>query len=177
MDNVIGFLETELDRVAREAAGSDKVVPLQPHREEGTLRERERRFRQLLDALPPPSIRRTRKGHYLFQRRRRGIVGPASAARHQRMVRSWKLYWPDGTPLLHADCPMALAIKDNRSVRGMEAVCERPDGTRVPFLPYPSPLHDESGRLIGAVNMLVDITERKRAEEQQSLMVRELHHR
>jgi two-component sensor histidine kinase len=38
-------------------------------------------------------------------------------------------------------------------------------------------LHDETGRLVGAVNMLVDITERKRAEEQQSLLVRELHHR
>ena len=46
----------------------------------------------------------------------------------------------------------------------MEAVAERPDGTRVPFIPYPTPLFDESGRLTGAVNMLVDISERKRAE-------------
>ena len=47
----------------------------------------------------------------------------------------------------------------------------------MPFIPYPTPLHDEAGRLVGAVNMLVDITERKRAEEQQALLVRELHHR
>ncbi|MEP7031818.1 MAG: HWE histidine kinase domain-containing protein [Pseudolabrys sp.] len=47
----------------------------------------------------------------------------------------------------------------------------------MPFIPYPTPLHDEAGTLIGAVNMLVDITERKRAEEQQHLLVRELHHR
>ena len=33
------------------------------------------------------------------------------------------------------------------------------------FIPYPTPLFDASGNLIGAVNMLVDITERKRAEE------------
>ena len=38
---------------------------------------------------------------------------------------------------------------------------ERPDGTRVHFLPFPTPLHDPSGALVGAVNMLVDITERK----------------
>ena len=62
-------------------------------------------------------------------------------------------------------------------MRGMEAACERPDGTRVPFIPYPTPLHDENGQLIGAVNMLVDISERKRTEEQQALLVRELHHR
>ena len=42
----------------------------------------------------------------------------------------------------------------------MEAIAERPDGTRVPFIPYPTPLFDASGELIGAVNMLVDITER-----------------
>src|SRR6185503_11703388 len=54
---------------------------------------------------------------------------------------------------------------------------ERPDGTRVPFIPYPTPLFDETGKLTGAVNMLVDITERKRAEDRQGLLVRELHHR
>jgi PAS domain S-box-containing protein len=46
----------------------------------------------------------------------------------------------------------------------MEAVAERPDGTRVPFIAYPTPLFDASGKLTGAVNMLVDISERKRAE-------------
>ena len=72
---------------------------------------------------------------------------------------------------------MAIALREDRPVRGMEAIAERPDGTRVPFIPYPTPLHDDNGKLIGAVNMLVDISERKRAEEQQALLVRELHHR
>src|SRR5215468_7529773 len=62
------------------------------------------------------------------------------------------------------ECPMALALQQRRPIRGMEAVAERPDGTRVPFIPYPTPLFDESGQLTGAVNMLVDISERKRAE-------------
>jgi PAS domain S-box-containing protein len=78
---------------------------------------------------------------------------------------SWKLYWPDGTPLPHDECPMAMALKQRRPIRGMEAVAERPDGTRVPFIPYPTPLFDASGKLTGAVNMLVDISERKRTEE------------
>jgi PAS domain S-box-containing protein len=78
---------------------------------------------------------------------------------------SWKLFWPDGTPLPHDQCPMALTLKQQRPVRGMEAVAERPDGTRVPFIPYPTPLFDASGKLIGAVNMLVDISERHRAEQ------------
>ena len=60
---------------------------------------------------------------------------------------------------------MALTLKERRPIRGMEAVAERPDGTRVPFIPYPTPLFDASGTLIGAVNMLVDITDRHEAEQ------------
>ena len=77
---------------------------------------------------------------------------------------SWRLYLPDGTPLPHDQCPMAIALKENRAIRGCEAIAERPDGTRIPFIPYPTPLRDADGRLTGAINMLVDITERKRSE-------------
>src|SRR6476619_584400 len=77
---------------------------------------------------------------------------------------SWKLYWPDGRPMPHGQCPIALALKEQREVRGMEAVAERPDGTLVPFVPYPTPIYDASGTLIGAVNTLVDVTDRKHAD-------------
>jgi PAS domain S-box-containing protein len=62
------------------------------------------------------------------------------------------------------ECPMAVTLKVGRPVRGVEAVAERPDGTRVRFLPYPTPLRDASGQLIGAINLLVDVTERHRAD-------------
>ncbi|PZM13941.1 PAS domain S-box protein [Rhizobium tubonense] len=78
---------------------------------------------------------------------------------------SWKLYWPDGSPLPHDKCPMATALKDRCANRGMEAVAERPDGTRVPFLAFPTPLFDADGNLIGAVNMLVDLSERASVDE------------
>ena len=44
---------------------------------------------------------------------------------------SWRLYWPDGRPLRHDECPMAIALKEGKPNRGYEAVAERPDGTRV----------------------------------------------
>jgi two-component sensor histidine kinase len=56
-------------------------------------------------------------------------------------------------------------------------VAERPDGTRVPFIPFPTPLRDANGNLVGAINMLVDLSERKQAETQQQLLLRELNHR
>ena len=81
---------------------------------------------------------------------------------------TWKLYYPDGTPLPHDQCPMAVALREGRPVRGVSAIAERPDGTRVHFMPYPTPIKDANGKVIGAVNMLVDITEQKVAEETQA---------
>ena len=77
---------------------------------------------------------------------------------------SWKLYYPDGSSMPHSECPMAEALRTGKAVRGQEAIAERPDGTRVPFQPYPTPLFNSAGNLTGAVNMLVDISDRKRAE-------------
>ncbi len=77
---------------------------------------------------------------------------------------SWRLYWPDGRPMAHEECPMATALKEQRAIVGAEAIAERPDGTRIPFLAYPTPLWDSSGMLCGGINTLVDISERKKAE-------------
>lgn len=77
---------------------------------------------------------------------------------------SWKLLAPDGTPLPHDQCPIALALGSQPPSGGIEAIAERADGTRVLFLAYPTPLFNQSGALTGAINMLVDITERRRAE-------------
>jgi two-component sensor histidine kinase len=72
---------------------------------------------------------------------------------------------------------MAVALKEGRAVRGAEAVAERPDGTRVPFIPYPTPLRDADGSVVGAINMLVDVSERQQAETQQRILLNELNHR
>jgi PAS domain S-box-containing protein len=59
---------------------------------------------------------------------------------------------------------MALVLERGEPIHGLEAVVERPDGTRIHVAPYPTPLFDDSGTLIGAVNMVVDISDRRRAE-------------
>ena len=180
MEQAIGFLESELDRAVAalgQANPGEKVVPIDPARSQGTLRERERRFRELLDALPAAVYTTDAAGRITyFNEAAATLWGHRPVLGSSEWCGSWKLFWPDGTPLPHDQCPMAIALKEERAVRGMEAAAERPDGTRVPFIPYPTPIRDEAGRLIGAVNMLVDITDRKRAEEQQTLLVRELHH-
>lgn len=77
---------------------------------------------------------------------------------------SLMLFHPDGRPMPHDDCPMARALKSGSPIRGEEAVTERPDGSRVHFRAYPTPLRDATGAITGAVNMLLDITVQKAAE-------------
>jgi PAS domain S-box-containing protein len=183
VDQATGFLESELDRAVAalgfNATGdSSNVVALDTLRSQATLRERERRFRELLDALPAAVYTTDAAGRITYYNEAAAdLWGHRPALGSSEWCGSWKLFWPDGTPLAHDECPMAVALREDRAVRGMEAAAERPDGTRVPFIPYPTPIHDETGKLVGAVNMLVDITDRKRAEEQHNLLVRELHHR
>ena len=78
---------------------------------------------------------------------------------------SLRLFHVDGRPLAHGECPMAIALKENRAVRGWTALAERPDGRRVAFEPYPTPLRDANGGLVGAVNVLVDVTDRLAGEQ------------
>lgn len=82
-----------------------------------------------------------------------------------RWCGSWQLQSPDGQPLAHQDCPMAIAIKEKRAIKGAPAVAIRPDGSSVPFLAFPAPLIGESGEVEGAVNLLVDTSRHRQAEE------------
>jgi PAS domain S-box-containing protein len=179
MNPEIGFLESEFERAveAHSETSPTNVVELNQN-PDSVRQERDRRFRGLLEALPVAIYTTDPSGRITyFNEAAAEFWGQRPALGTQEWCGSWKLYWPDGTPLAHADCPMALALKENRPIRGMEAVAERPDGSKVPFIPYPTPLYDQNGRLVGAVNMLVDITERKRAEDEQAMLVREVHHR
>ena len=88
-----------------------------------------------------------------------------------RFCGSVRLWSPDGTRIDHDQCWVALALRDNREYDSLEVVIERPDGSRVVGLAHAHPLHDDEGKLIGAVNVFIDITDRKRAEEAQGRLV------
>jgi PAS domain S-box-containing protein len=128
--------------------------------------EDELQWRELVNALPAAIYVTDAAGRITFYNEAAAALwGRRPEIGKSAWCGSWKLFWPDGTPLPHDECPMALTLKTGRPVRGVEAAAERPDGTRVPFMPYPTPLHDASGKLVGAVNMLVDLTEPMRAEQ------------
>jgi PAS domain S-box-containing protein len=125
----------------------------------------EARFRHLLEELPVAVYTTDAAGWItFFNRAAVAFAGREPQLGRDRWCVTHRLFWPDGTPLPQDQCPMAIALRERRPIRGVDVIAERPDGTRIPFIPYPTPIFDGEGVLIGAVNMLVDITERKRAE-------------
>jgi PAS domain S-box-containing protein len=136
------------------------------------LRDNELQFRELLEALPAAVYTIDAEGRItFFNEAAADLWGCRPELGKSEWCGSWRLFWPDGRPMRHDECPMAVALKEGRPIRGAEAAAGRPDGTRVPFLAYPTPLRDRSGALTGAVNTLIDITERKRNEEFEQQLV------
>ena len=145
---------------------------------EESIKESERRTRELLEALPAAIYTTDTRGRITFYNQAAAdLWGCRPELDTATFCGSWQLFHLNGTPMPHDQCPMALALKEGEPIRGAEAVAERPDGSRVVFEPYPTPLHDGSGRPIGAVNMLVDISERKATEQQLRLLASEVDHR
>jgi PAS domain S-box-containing protein len=122
-------------------------------------------FRQFLDALGVAVYTTDANGRITFYNEAAAVLWGRRPQPGDAWCGSWRLYWPDGRPMAHDECPMAVCLREQRLIRGQEAMAERPDGTTVSFHPYPTPLRDEDGRVIGAVNVLVDVSERRHAED------------
>ena len=123
-------------------------------------------FRELVDSLPAAIYTTDATGKITYYNEAAAeLWGHRPRLNSSEWCGSWKLFWPDGSSMTHDQCPMATAVKERRPIRGLEAIAERPDGSRVPFIPFPTPLFDSTGHFVGAVNLLVDIADRKQAED------------
>ncbi|MDQ2763771.1 MAG: PAS domain-containing protein [Pseudomonadota bacterium] len=115
---------------------------------------------QALDTLPVPIYMTNAGGMIIYYNWACvGFAGRTPRVGQDSWCVSWKLYTEAGQLLAHDQCPMAVAIRERQAVRGVRAIAERPDGTCVSFLPYPTPLLDEDGDVVGAINMFIDVTE------------------
>ena len=168
---LVGAVSCFQDISARKSAEADALE------RDRALAENEHRLHELLQTLPAAIYTTDLEGRITFYNDAAIAFAGRRPSIGEKWCVTWRLYRPDGSYLPHDQCPMAMTLKEGRAVRGVEAIAERPDGTRVWFTPFPTPLTDAKGRMVGAVNMLVDITARKEAEQQQKLLVDEVNHR
>jgi PAS domain S-box-containing protein len=129
------------------------------------LRDREHSFREMMNSLPAAVYTTDIEGRIThFNSACVELSGRTPVLGSDHWCVSWKLYRPDGTSLSHDECPMAIALKERRAVRDQMIIVERPDGTRASIMPYPTPLRDRQGKIIGGINMLLDVTRSNEAE-------------
>jgi PAS domain S-box-containing protein len=126
----------------------------------------------VLDELPVPIYTTDATGAVTYWNRACvEFAGREPRLGRDRWCVTWQLFTTTGDPLRHEDGPMAQAIRSRRPVRDAIAIADRPDGSRVAFRPYATPLFDEDGELTGAVNLLIDVT-----EEQSEALHRQAEH-
>lgn len=82
----------------------------------------------------------------------------------EKFCGSFRLHHPHGGLMPHDQCPLAQVLKTGIPVSNREIVIERPDGTRRSALVNAAPRLDAEGRLTGAINCIIDITDRIEAE-------------
>ncbi|WP_119421063.1 sensor histidine kinase [Desertibaculum subflavum] len=131
----------------------------------------------LLEALPTGIYLTDAAGGITWFNRAAATIWGRRPAPGEKWCGSWKLHDAEGRPLAHADCPMAVALRERRELSGAEATVERPDGSRVPLMVFPTLLRNAAGEVTGAANLMVEIGERKRVEQRQQLLSGELQHR
>lgn len=131
-------------------------------------------FCRCLDKLPVGAYVCDAEGHIVYFNRAAAQVWgrePKLRDAADRFCGSLCQYDAEGQRVRHDESWMALALRDNREYVGRELVIERSDGSRITVLAHANPIHDETGRVVGAVNVLVDIHEREKAAE----AIREAH--
>jgi PAS domain S-box-containing protein len=131
------------------------------------LRESEQRYRNLVQGLPIAIYTTDINGYItLYNESAVSLWGREPEWQKDKWSGWLKIFKSDGvTPLSLDECPMAILLKESRKTTGTEIIIERPDGARRTVITNPEPMYDSFGKLVGAVNTLIDITERKSEEE------------
>ena len=119
----------------------------------------------ILELLPIATFICDAKGMILqYNRHAVDVWGkaPDPGQTHEQFRESARFYELDGTPVARSMVSEVLA--GGAPVRNVERIVERADGTRLIVSVNIDPLLDAKGKLIGAVNCFLDVTERKRAD-------------
>lgn len=90
---------------------------------------------------------------------------PQTDVTHQAFVAGCKFFSSDGRLLSYSEMPLARVLQTGLAMREQEFTVERPDGSRITTIVNINPLRDADGKVVGAINCIRDVTERKLFDE------------
>ncbi|HEX6032732.1 MAG TPA: PAS domain S-box protein, partial [Tepidiformaceae bacterium] len=140
------------------------------------VRESEQRLRNLVEAVDIAVYMTDAEGRItLYNQAAADLWGRSPVIGHDLWCGSWRIYDVDGEAVPLDQCPMARCLKEGAPVRGAEILVERPDGQRLTVAPFPTPLYDSGGAVVGGVNVLVDVSSQKQmhSDLQEALRARD----
>src|SRR5262245_50088661 len=159
-----GAVLRQADGRPTQLLGVTRDITEQKHAET-KLRESERAARELLGALPAAIYVTDAAGGVTYCNEAAvNLWGATPKLGEDKWSSFSRFYYASGTPMAIEGCPTEIALTQARAVQGSEAILERTDGSTVPIIPYPKPLRDANGTIVGVVNMTLDISARKKAE-------------
>lgn len=130
------------------------------------IEESEKRYRDLIENLPIATVSSDFNGRILlYNKAAVALWGREPDIENDKWCGSWKIFCKNGNPLPNEISPMAKAIREGRKATSEEIIVERPNGDKLNVLIHPVPYKDSSGKVVGIVNMGIDITKSKTAEK------------
>jgi PAS domain S-box-containing protein len=120
----------------------------------------------LLEVLPIPTFVCDAEGRILqFNQRALDVWGraPTPGQTHDSFIVGTKLYGPDGTPAPHS--LLSGVLESGAPVHSVIRRVRRPDGKDIVVSVNIEPLRNAGGDVIGAVECMIDVTDRERMTE------------
>ncbi|MFZ5780920.1 MAG: chemotaxis protein CheB [Pseudomonadota bacterium] len=174
VENVIGGVVITFTDITRITAAEARIGELTTD-----LRNRIGSLESLLDLIPAGImiIEDNRSEHLRINRYGVQLLGePGTEGIEPRRVARLRLFEGE-RELGQSEHPLERAARGGESVPSLEGQVLRADGTRIDVMMSAAPLFEENGRVRGGIAVLLDISERKRAEAQQQVLLHELQHR
>ena len=79
-----------------------------------------------------------------------------------------KIFTPYGEPISFEASPMGIALKQGKAIEGEQLIIQTPNGTKIKVQAHVVPTFNNTGKLAGAINTLIDITGQSNSEEQEA---------
>jgi two-component system sensor histidine kinase VicK len=128
------------------------------------MEEAENRYRELITNLPIAVYTIDKDGYIdLYNEACLQLWGQAPRKKETRWVGFQAIYDLTGNRVNPDNYPIALALKEDRYLE-VEAFMQRPDGSMRHVIAHPKPIHDNLGNVTGAMNVIIDVTDRKLTE-------------
>ena len=128
------------------------------------LHDSEENLRELVSAMPAAVYACDTEGVVTYYNRQASELWGSTR----------RLYSAEGVLLRTEEAPIKVVLATGAPIANRELILERPDSSRINVLANVTPLRDSSGAVTGAVSIMQDISELKRAQQDRESLLQEL---